>query len=97
MTMSKKIHPDFVVNKDNYKGRDTNLDLINLTLNFHPDPSANPLWLRDGLTDFIFDELALHIDDRDFDVYDIAVVMAMAAEQALRDMNLNRFPNTDKN
>lgn len=95
--MSKNTHPEFVVSKDNYKGRDTNLDLINLTLNFHPDPSANPLWLRDGLTDFISEQLAFHVNGGDFDLHDIAEVMALAAEQSLRDMNLNRYPYTGNN
>ncbi|ART20573.1 hypothetical protein CBE89_02960 [Corynebacterium striatum] len=80
------------VTPDNYKGRDTNLDLCNMTIDIHENKENNPLMFRDALVDRIFDLLEPHLDMYGFDLHTVSTVLAMAAEQALRDIDLNRFP-----
>lgn len=87
-----KFDPEMFVTPDNYKGRETNLELCNMTFDIHPNKENNPLMFRDALVDRIFDLLEPHIDMYGFDLYEVSTVLAMAAEQALRDIKLNRFP-----
>ena len=87
-----KFDPEMFVTPDNYKGRETNLELCNMTIDIHENKENNPLMFRGALVDRIFDLLEPHIDMYSFDLHTVSTVLAMAAEQALRDIDLNRFP-----
>ena len=58
----------------------------------YSDMEMNPLYLESNLQSHLFDILAEHIDQYDFNIHLIAEVMANAAIEALRNTDLNKFP-----
>lgn len=85
--------PDMTITKETYSGKKT-LDQYCAMRIYHgySDMEMNPLYLESSIQDRLFDILAEHIGQYDFNLHLIAEVMSSAAIEALRNTDLNKFP-----
>ena len=88
-----KYIPEMNITKETYNGKET-IDQYCAMRSDHgySDTEMNPLYLESHLRDYLFDILAEHIDQHDFNLCQIAEVMSNTAIEALRNTDLNKFP-----
>lgn len=85
--------PDMTITKETYNGKETLDQYCAMRVDLgYSDMELNPLYLASSIQDHLFDILAEHIDQHDFNLCQIAEVMSNAAIEALRNTDLNKFP-----
>lgn len=88
-----KYIPEMNITKETYNGKETLDQYCAMRVDLgYSDMEMNPLYLESSIQDRLFDILAEHIGQYDFNLQLLAEVMANAASEALRNTDLNNFP-----
>lgn len=93
----QKYIPEMNITKETYNGKETIDQYCAMRSDLgYSDMELNPLYLEWSLQFHLFDILAEHIDQHDFNLCQIAEVMSNAAIEALRNTDLSKFPYDPK-
>ena len=85
--------PDMTITKETYSDKKTIEQYCAMRVDHgHSDTEMNPLYLESNLQFHLFNILAEHIDQYDFNLQLLAEVMSNAAIEALRNTDLNGSP-----